>query len=200
MTATVFIVDDDPALRDALSGLLEIAGLKTVTYDSGLAFLADCGEESTGCVLLDIAMPGMDGKEVQAAMNARGISMPVIFLTGHGDITMAVRAMQNGAVDFLEKPIQSAALLERVRRALTIDEEHRRKQAFYRDIRQRYDRLTIREREVMVLVVSGQSNKDIAKQLTLSPRTVEVHRAHVMDKMGAANLVELIDMHAHCQP
>lgn len=199
MTATVFIVDDDTALRDALAGLLETAGLNTKTYADGSTFLAACGQKSTGCVLLDIAMPGMSGTEVQTALIERGIPIPVIFLTGHGDISMAVHAVQCGAVDFLEKPIQSAALLERVRHALAIDEEHRRKQAYVRDIRRRYGRLTSREREVMALVVCGQSNKDIARHLTLSPRTVEVHRTHVMNKMEAANLVELVNINAHIQ-
>jgi two-component system, LuxR family, response regulator FixJ len=199
MTGTVFIVDDDSALRDALAGLLDIAGLETAVYDGGPAFLTACSEESTGCVLLDIAMPGMDGKEVHAALNQRGIAMPVIFLTGHGDISMAVQAMHNGAVDFLEKPIKSAELVERVRRALKFDEENRRKKRYILDVRLRYDRLTPREREVMALVVCGKSNKVIARELALSPRTVEVHRTHVMNKMVAANLVELINMNAHCQ-
>lgn len=200
MTATVFVVEDHPGLRDALARLLETAGLKTAVYADGNTFLAACDQESSGCVLLDIAMPVMSGTEIQAALNERGIPIPVIFLTGHGDITMAVRALQCGAVDFLEKPIQGDVLLERVRRALAIDEEYRRKQAFVRDVQRRYARLSLREREVMALVVSGQSNKEIARLLALSPRTVEVHRTHVMNKMEAANLVELVNMNAHCQP
>jgi two-component system response regulator FixJ len=197
MTATVFVVEDHPSLRDALARLLETAGLKTAVFADGYTFLADCHQESTGCVLLDLAMPVMNGAEIQAKLNERGIPIPVIFLTGHGDIAMAVRALQCGAVDFLEKPIQSDLLLERVRHALAIDEEYRRKQAFVRDVQRRFDRLSSREREVMALVVSGHSNKEIARLLALSPRTVEVHRIHMMNKMEAANLVELVNMNAH---
>jgi two-component system response regulator FixJ len=122
----------------------------------------------------------------------------VVFLTGHGDVPMAVRAVQNGAVDFLEKPVQGKTLLERVQRALALDKQRRQTQAHAQNIRQSYARLSPREREVMALVVSGACNKDIARQLELSTRTVEVHRIHVMSKMGAANLPELVKMSAHC--
>jgi two-component system response regulator FixJ len=198
MTPTVFIVDDDSAIREALRQILELAGFNVETHASGPSFLAACKKDCAGCLLLDVAMPGMSGQEVQAALIERGVRMPIIFLTGHGDIPMAVRAVQAGALDFLEKPITSAYLLERVRHALALDEEQRRTESNAQQIRQRYSRLSRREREVMAWVVAGQSSKEIARLLDLSPRTVEAHRTHVMSKMGAANVAELVSMAAHC--
>lgn len=199
MNQTVFIVDDDAAIRDALSQLLETASLPVESHADGRAFLAAYGDRR-GCLLLDIAMPGMSGLEVQAALSARGLAIPVVFLTGHGDIPLAVRALQAGAVDFLEKPVQGAMLLERVRRALRLDQEWRETQGRTQAIQQHYARLSSREREVMVLAVSGLTCKEIAQKLGISPRTVEVHRTHVMHKMGASNLAELVSMAACCTP
>lgn len=198
MTQTVFIVDDDAAIRDALSQLLEAAGLGVECHADGDAFLTALSADRPGCVLLDIAMPGQSGLEVQAALKARGLAAPVIFLTGHGDIPLAVRAVQAGAVDFLEKPVQGAMLLERVRRALALDHEWRQTHGRSQAIQQAYARLTAREREVMAEVVSGLTCKEIALKLRISPRTVEVHRTHVMHKMGAANLAELVSMATAC--
>lgn len=198
MTQTVFIVDDDAAIRDALSQLLETAGFGVESHADGNAFLAAFTEDRPGCVLLDIAMPGMSGLEVQAALKTRGLAAPVIFLTGHGDIPLAVRAVQAGAVDFLEKPVQGGMLLERVRRALALDLEWRQTLGRTQAIQQRYARLSAREREVMAQAVSGLTCKEIAQKLGISPRTVEVHRTHVMHKMGAANLAELVNMAASC--
>lgn len=198
MTQTVFIVDDDAAIRDALSQLLETAGFGVECHADGNAFLAALTEDRPGCVLLDIAMPGLSGLEVQAALKARGLAAPVIFLTGHGDIPLAVRAVQAGAVDFLEKPVQGGMLLERVRRALALDEEWRQTLGRTQAIQQRYARLSAREREVMAQAVAGLTCKEIAQKLGISPRTVEVHRTHVMHKMGAANLAELVNMAASC--
>jgi two-component system response regulator FixJ len=198
MMSRVFIVDDDPALRDALRQLLETAGLQVEAYANGASFLAACEHEQPDCVLIDMAMPGMSGYEVQASLNERDLRFPVIFLTGHGDIPMAVNAVQAGAADFLEKPVQRDVLLERIRRALVLDEERRQVECHAKEIQQRYSRLSAREREVMALVVSGLSSKEIAKQLGLSHRTVETHRTHLMYKMGAASLVELITMATHC--
>ena len=198
MMSRVFIVDDDPALRDALRQLLETAGLQVEAYANGASFLAACEHEQPDCVLLDMAMPGMSGYEVQASLNERDLRFPVIFLTGHGDIPMAVNAVQAGAADFLEKPVQRDVLLERIRRALVLDEERRQAECHAQEIQQRYARLSAREREVMALVVSGLSSKEIAQQLGLSHRTVETHRTHIMYKMGAASLAELITMATHC--
>ena len=200
MNQTVFVVDDDAAMRDALVQLLETAGLQVEAHADGPAFLAAYEADRTGCLLLDMAMPGMTGLEVQAALNARGLTIPTIFLTGHGDIPMAVRAVQAGAVDFLEKPIQGAALLERVQRALALDLEWRQTQGRTQAIQQRYARLSSRERECMALIASGLTSKEVARELGISPRTVEVHRTHVMHKMGAANLADLLNMAACCKP
>jgi two-component system response regulator FixJ len=198
MSTTVFVVDDDDAMRDALSQLLEAAGLQVETHASGPAFLSAYGENRPGCVLLDMAMPGMTGLEVQAVLKAHGLAIPILFLTGHGDIPMAVQAVQAGAVDFLEKPIDGATLLERVQRALVLDEEWRQSRCQIQAILQCHARLSAREREVMVLAVTGLTSKEIAQKLGISPRTVEVHRTHVMHKMGAANLAELIKLAACC--
>jgi FixJ family two-component response regulator len=198
MSSTVFVVDDDAAMRDALSQLLEAAGLQVESHSGGPDFLAAYGENRPGCVLLDMAMPGMTGFEVQAALKSRGLAIPILFLTGHGDIPMAVRAVQAGAVDFLEKPIKGAVLLERVQRALKLDEEWHQLRCQTEAIQQRHARLSQREREVMALAVTGLTSKEIARQLGISPRTVEVHRTHVMHKMDAANLAELVTLAACC--
>ena len=196
MKSTVFVVDDDEAMRDALSQLLEAAGLQVETHAGGAEFLAVYGENRPGCLLLD--MPGLTGLEVQVELNARGFAIPILFLTGHGDIPMAVRAVQAGAVDFLEKPIKGTVLLERVQRAMKLDEEWRESRSHADAIKQRHARLSQREREIMALAVTGLTSKEIARQLGISPRTVEVHRTHVMHKMDAANLAELIRLAASC--
>jgi FixJ family two-component response regulator len=195
---TVFVVDDDAAIRDAVVQLLEITGLQAESHADGLAFLAAYTEDRPGCLLLDMAMPSMSGLEVNEALTARGLEIPIVFLTGHGDIPLAVRAMQGGAVDFLEKPIEGATLIERVKRALRLDEERRLMHGRTRDILQRHARLSQREKEVMTLAVSGLTSKEIARELGISPRTVEVHRTHVMHKMGAANVAELVIMATRC--
>lgn len=198
MNQTVFIVDDDDAIRDALSQLLGTAHMHVESYADGRAFLAAYSEEQSGCLLLDMAMPEMTGTEVQAALRERGLRIPVVFLTGHGDIPMAVRSLQAGAIDFLEKPVDETLLLERVRRALHLDQEWRREHKRGQAILQRHARLSAREREVMALAVTGLTSKEIAQKLGISPRTIEVHRTHVMHKMGAANLAELVHMAAYC--
>lgn len=202
MTQTVFIVDDDAAMRESLTALLEAAGLRTEAYGAGAAFLAayrSYQEDRPGCLLLDISMPGMSGLEVQAALNGYGLSVPIIFLTGHGDIPMAVAAVRAGAVDFLEKPVEGAMLLAHVQRALSLDQEWRLTQRRTQAIQQRHLRLSTREREIMNLTVSGLTSKEIARKLDISPRTVEVHRTHVMHKMGAANLADLVNMASCCK-
>lgn len=199
MSPIVFVVDDDAALREALVQLLEAAGLQVESHPNGPAFLEACGEDRPGCLLLDVAMPGMTGLEVQAELKRRGNPLPIVFLTGHGDIPMAVRAVQAGAVDFLEKPMTGAALLERVNQALALDHRYRAERATSRDIAERMRRLSPREREVMALVVAGSSSKEAARVLGISVRTVEAHRTHVMHKMGATNLAELVAMAGHCE-
>lgn len=199
MSPTVFVVDDDSALRDALRELLGTAGLRVEAYADGATFLGSINAERVGCIVLDMAMPGMTGHQVQAALKERGLELPIIFLTGHGDIPAAVRAVRAGALDFLEKPVRGDVLLDRVRRSLALDEERRREREQAIEIRRRFATLRPREAEVMSLVVAGLSNKEIAQNLGLSPRTVEVHRTHVMHKMGAGNLAELVSMAASCR-
>ena len=200
MIPTVFVVDDDAALREALVQLLDAAGLQVESYADGRAFLEAFQDDRPGCVLLDVAMPGMTGLEVQAELQRRGTQTPIVFLTGHGDIPMAVRAVQSGAVDFLEKPMTGGALLERVHRALALDGEARRARTLSREVADRLRRLSPRELEVMAMVVAGSSSKEVARLLRISVRTVEAHRTHVMHKMGAANLAELVALAAHCDP
>ena len=200
MSPTVFVVDDDEAMRDSLAQLLESAGMRVEAHADGSRFLAAYDADRSGCLVLDMAMPGMSGLEVQAELKARGLEIPIVFLTGHGDIPMAVEAVKAGAVDFLEKPVQGAVLIERVQRALKFDEEWRKTQAHIQDIHLRYARLSKREKEAMALTVSGLTSKEIAKELGISSRTVEVHRTHVMHKMGAANVAELVNMAACCNP
>jgi two-component system response regulator FixJ len=198
MNARVYIVDDDPAIRDALGNLLADSGLQVQSYADGDAFLATSLQQRPACVLLDVALPGMSGYEVQAALNERGLLIPIIFLTGHGDVPMAVRAMQAGAVDFLEKPVRRVELLKRVQCALEIDTRRHQEEAAERQARQDYASLSPREQQVMALVVAGLSSKEIARQLDVSSRTVHTHRAHVMLKMQAANVAELVRIASIC--
>jgi two-component system response regulator FixJ len=199
MKPIVYIVDDDKAIRESLLELLEVTGFSVRAFTDGASFLAAYAvDDGAGCVLLDVAMPGMSGHEVQASLQARGAQIPILFLTGHGNIPMAVDALHQGALDFLEKPVRSEILLERVSRALVLDMERRTALADEQQLKQRYARLTQRERQVMRLVVSGMQNKEIARKLALSPRTVETHRKHVMHKMGAVRLAELISIAADC--
>lgn len=198
MNQTIFVVDDDAGMRDALTQLLETTGLRVECHADGPAFLAAYAGDRPGCLLLDMAMPGMSGTEVQAALKKRGLPLPILFLTGHGDIPMAVRAVQEGAVDFLEKPIPGSTLLERVKSALALDSEWRQTRFYEQATQQNYARLSPREREIMTLTISGLTSKQVAQKLGISPRTVEVHRTHIMHKMGAANVAELVGMAAHC--
>ena len=198
-TPTVFIVDDDEALREALTQLLENVGMAFEAYADGPAFLDAYKETRPGCLLLDVAMPGMNGLEVQAELNRRGQKIPIVFLTGNGDIPMAVKAIQAGATDFLEKPFRANMLVERLQKALVFDTMWQQIEAKAKSIQQSYDQLTSREREVMKLVVNGLSSKEIAIELGISFRTVEVHRVHVMRKMAVSNPVELAKKAAFCK-
>ena len=192
--ATVFVVDDDEAVRASLKLLLKTLGLPAQTYASAQEFLATFDARRGGCLVLDIRMPGMSGLELQEELNARGAILPIIFITGHGDVPMAVEAMQRGAMDFLQKPFRDQDLLDRISEALAKDRAGRELLGNRERIRARVAGLTPREREVMALVTQGKANKVIAADLDLSQRTVEIHRAHVMEKMGANSLAHLVRM------
>ena len=192
----VFVVDDEPAIRDSLAMLLRSVGLATRTFESAQAFLDAFQPVPNSCLLADVRMPGMSGLELQETLRTRGLKVPVIVLTGHGDIAMAVRAMKAGAADFIEKPYNDQVLIDAVHRALAASREPAAAQpaADRAGIEARLATLSPREREVMQLVIEGKPNKVIATRLGLSTRTVEVHRAKVMEKMQAASLAELVRM------
>lgn len=190
----VYIVDDDPALRDSLKWLLESVGLQAASYARPQDFLENYPRGQAGCLLLDVRMPEMSGLHLQQRLPELGIHLPVIIITGHGDVPMAVTAMKHGALDFIEKPFNDQLLLDCVQNALHHDQEHRQAQARNRTVAERFGSLTRREREVMELVVQGLPNKAIAETLEVSRKTVEVHRAKVMDKMRAESLSDLIQM------
>ncbi|MDX2145760.1 MAG: response regulator FixJ [Rhodospirillaceae bacterium] len=188
----VFVVDDDEAVRDSLAALLEANGLQARTYPSAVAFLAALSPEFHGCVVADIRMPGMDGLELQNELVRRAASLPMIIVTGHADVTLAVRAMKAGAVDFVEKPYDDDTLVDSIHRALETARRRERQGAFAKTARLRIETLTPREREVMELLVDGAANKVVAHKLGISERTVEVHRARVMTKMHAKNVSDLV--------
>jgi FixJ family two-component response regulator len=192
--ATIFIVDDDTAVRDSLKMLLRSVGQAVETFGSGQEFLDAYSEDRPGCLVLDIRMPGMSGLELQQKLNERHSIMPIIFITGHGDVPMAVEAMQAGAVDFIQKPFRDQDLIDRINQALEKDQNNRASLGERNDIRKRLETLTPREREVLDLVVHGKANKVIAGDLRLSQRTVEIHRARVMEKMQASSLAHLVRM------
>lgn len=188
---TVFIIDDSAAIRDSLFLLLETAGLPAAAFACAEDFLAALRPDATGCIVLDVNLPGMHGPDLQAELVRRGVRLPTIFLTAHGDIPTTVRAMKAGAVDFLTKPVDGAVLLARIRSALATAREAREAETARQAAEARLGALTEREQQVLSLAVAGHSNKEIAQQLGISFRTVEVHRAHILQKTGAASLVEL---------
>jgi two-component system response regulator FixJ len=192
--ATIFVVDDDLAVRDALKLLLRSVGQAVETYGSAQEFLDAYSEDRPGCLVLDIRMPGMSGLELQQKLNEKHSILPIIFITGHGDVPMAVEAMQAGAVDFIQKPFRDQDLIDRINQALEKDSNNRAALGERNDIRKRLETLTPREREVLDLVVHGKANKVIAGDLKLSQRTVEIHRARVMEKMQASSLAHLVRM------
>jgi two-component system response regulator FixJ len=194
LSQTVFVVDDDDAVRNSLRLLLKSAGIATEVAASAQEFLANYDTAHPGCLVLDVRMPGMSGLEMQHELNMRGATIPVIFITGHGDIPMAVEAMQHGAFDFLQKPFRDQELLDRVQRGLARDTEYRARLRQTDVIRERLASLSPREREVLDLVSRGKANKMVAGDLGVSQRTVEIHRAHVMQKMDAGSLAELVRM------
>jgi len=193
--STVYIVDDDQAIRHAMELLMRSVGLDYEIFHSGDDFLTRHSNDRAGCLVLDIRMPGLGGLELQEKLLELGSTLPIIFITGHGDVPMAVEAMQKGAVDFIQKPFRDQELLDRISEALKTDRERRSAREQKVVVRTRIDKLTNREREVLDLVVTGKPNKVIAYELGVSQRTVEIHRARVMEKMQARSLADLVKMH-----
>lgn len=191
----IYIVDDDDGMRRALTVLMTTVGYQPVAFARPAEFLAKYDPNQAGCVVLDVRMPEMSGLEVQQQLNRNGALIPVILITGHGDIPMAVQAMKDGAFDFLQKPFRDQELLDRINAALKQDAQNRESVDRLADLRQREESLTPREREVMGHVVDGKANKVIAIDLGLSERTVEIHRANVMEKMAARSVAHLVKMH-----
>ena len=189
---TIFVVDDDDAVRDSLCTSLAASGYRSEGYESGPAFLAADVGGRPGCVLVDVRMPGMDGLELQQQLRTREIGLPVIFMTGFGEVALAVQAMKAGAVDFVEKPFSLDVLKDCIGRALARGATSQRRAAEAAQARERLARLTPRERDVLRLLVAGKPNKIIAHELAISPRTVEIHRARVMDKVEVKSLSELV--------
>jgi two-component system response regulator FixJ len=188
----VYIVDDDEAVRDSLCFLLKSVGIAGQGFGSGNEFLEAYQPDWEGCILLDIRMPGVSGMEVQRQLVERNCALPIIFITGHGDIPMAVEAMHLGAFDFIQKPFHDQELLDRIQQALATYRESQDEIALKKEVQERYEKLTPREKEVMEAVVRGHANKVIAMDLDLSQRTVEIHRARVMEKMQARSLASLV--------
>jgi len=193
-SAIVYVVDDDAAVRDSLKMLLDSVGLQSLTYASATEFLERYRPTRAGCLVADVRMLGMSGLELQEELNRRKSTLPVVFITGHGDVPMAVDAMKAGALDFIQKPFRDQELLDRIHDALEREEELRADNRAIAEIRERKGRLTTRETEVMGRVAKGQANKVIALDLGVSQRTIEIHRARVMEKMGARSLAALVRM------
>jgi len=193
-SAVVYVVDDDEAVRDSLKLLLESVDLQCQAYASATEFLNNHDPDQHSCLVADVRMPGMSGIDLQDELNRQASTIPILFITGHGDVPMAVDAMKSGALDFIQKPFRDQDLLDRIHQALERDEQRRDDNREVAEIRTRVARLTGRETEVMQRVVMGQANKVIALDLGVSQRTVEIHRARVMQKMGARSLAELVRM------
>ena len=193
-TPVVFVVDDDPSVRRAVARLLRTMGMRVEAFASPLAFLEAAPEVASGCVLLDLQMPGLNGLELQRRMIDAGILLPVVFITGHGDIPASVRAMKAGAVDFLQKPFDDEALMDAVEQAIVLHAKRRERQTTSEDVDARLARLTPRETDVMELVAAGLRNRLVAVELGISERTVKVHRGRVMKKLEVSSLPDLVRM------
>lgn len=194
LVPTAIVIDDDEAVRGSLKLLLRSVKLPVVVYASAQEFLPKYSVDQPGCLIVDVRMPGMSGLELQEQLNLRGAMIPVIFITGHGDISMAVEAMRHGAFDFLPKPFRDQDLLDRIQKALEKDAKNRHEIAQTERIREQFESLTPREREVLELVTGGKANKVMAGDLGVSQRTIEIHRARVMEKMHANSLAQLVRM------
>lgn len=188
----VYVVDDDPSVRVAMERLLKSVGLSVKTFASAREFLDQATPEWSGCLIVDLRMPGMGGLDLQDQLSARQVSLPVIFLTGYGTVPASVRAMKAGAVDFLEKPVDDQTLLDAVHKALERDREARRNKAEMQDLDQRLAILTPREYEVLTLIISGRLNKQVAAELGTTEKTIKVHRARIMKKLQCASLAKLV--------
>lgn len=190
--AMVYLVDDDAAVRAGFSALFRSVGLPVKSFASGEAFLESVDEHALGCLVVDVRMPGMSGLELQERLRDRGVGLPIILISAHGDVPMAVRAMKAGAIDFLEKPVNEQLLLDRIQGCLSVARHVYDNAELIAVTRARLEALTPREREVLDRLVKGESSKVIAAELDISPRTVDVHRSHIMDKLGARSIAELV--------